>query len=53
MPDDVPRHLRPPPALRDQHVELRFADANQREFGGDKKSVQQHQREHRQHLEHD
>jgi hypothetical protein len=51
--DDVLRHFRPPPALGHQDVQLRFADADERELGGDKKSVQQHQRQHRQDFQRD
>ena len=51
--DDVPRHFRPPPALGHEDVQLRFADADERELGGDKKSVQQHQRQHGQDFQRD
>ena len=44
--DDVLRRPRAAPALGDQRVELRLADADERELGGDKKSIQHHQHEH-------
>src|SRR5208337_2073109 len=41
--NDMLGHFRPPPALGHQDIQLGFADADEREFSGDKKSVQQDQ----------
>ena len=44
--DNVLRRPRAALFFYDERVELRFADADERELGGDEKSVQQHQHEH-------
>jgi hypothetical protein len=53
MADDVPRHLCAAPVFGDERVELRLADSDERKFRRDKKSVQQHEREHGQDFQRD